>query len=54
MSTMRSLRRQSMYGHQWKRRSLTIQNLTFRQRLYLALMSTFLGRTLLKILGRKA
>jgi hypothetical protein len=51
MSTMRSLRRQSMYGYQWKNhgRQLLLhpERLTTRQKINLLLMSTLLGRGLL-------
>jgi hypothetical protein len=54
-NAMRRLRRQSRYRHQWVRGGrwwLDPEKLTVRQKLQLTLMSTFLGRTLLKILGR--
>lgn len=52
MSTIRSLKRQSMYGHRWKNRGRNMwlhpEKLTVRQKLYLTLMSTMLGRGILR------
>jgi hypothetical protein len=50
---MRSLRRQSKFGYQWKNKViLHPERLDFRQRFMLSLAPTILGRAILKTYRR--